>query len=74
MKNTIKYYLIQFEMLMMVICFMVGVGAAEVGSWGWAYALIFGPFIFGYLFNFNEQIHFCQVYSRAWSISLKSNK
>lgn len=74
MKNTIKYYLIQFEMLMMVICFMVGVGAAEAGSWAWAYALIFGPFIFRYLFNFNEQIHFCQVYSRAWSISLKSNK
>jgi len=74
MKNTIKYYLIQLEMLAMIISFMIGVGAAEAGSWGWAYALIFGPFIFGYLFNFNEQVHFLEIYSRAWSISLKSNK
>ena len=74
MKNTIKYYLIQLEMLMMIISFMIGVGAAESGSWGLAYFLIFLPFVWGWISNFNSQIHFCEVYSRAWSISLKSNK
>lgn len=72
--NTVKYILIHIEALIMIICFILGTGAAESSMWGWAYGLIFGPFIWGYITNFNAQMHFCEVYSRAWSIALKNNK
>lgn len=63
--NTIKYILIQIEMILMVISIILGLGAAEVNSWTWAYFLLFFPFIWGWASNFNAQIHFCEVYHRA---------
>jgi len=74
MKHSIKFFLIQIEMLVMLISFIIGIGAAESNEWGWAYFLIFLPFIFGYFTNFNKQIHFCEVYERAWSIKIKNFK
>ena len=74
MKATIKYYLIQFEMLMFLVSIVLGTGAAESGMWGWAYFLIFFPFVWGWLSNFSAQMHFCEVYSRAWNIKLKTTK
>lgn len=72
--NTVKYILIQIEMILMILSIVLGTGAAESHMWGWAYFLLFFPFIWGWFTNFNQQIHFCEVYSRAWSIALKSNK
>ena len=72
--NTIKYILINIEMFLMLISIVLGTGAAESSMWGWTILLLFGPFVWGYITNFEKQIHFCEVYSRAWSISLKSNK
>ncbi len=72
--NTIKYILIHIETFLMIVSFILGTGAAESSMWGWAYALILAPFVWGYLTNFEKQMHFCEVYSRAWNIALKSNK
>lgn len=74
MKHTVKYLLIQVEMIAMIISIILGTGAAESSMWGCAYALIFGPFVWGWLTNFEKQMHFLEVYDRAVSISLKSNK
>ena len=74
MKHTVKYLLIQIEMIAMIISIILGTGAAESSMWGWAYALIFGPFVWGWLTNFEKQMHFLEVYDRAVAISLKSNK
>ena len=74
MKHTVKYLLIQVEMIAMIISIILGTGAAESSMWGWAYALILGPFAWGWLTNFEKQMHFLEVYDRAWNISLKSNK
>jgi len=52
---------------------ILGIGAAESQMWGWAMILLFGPFGLGYVFNFDEMIHFVEVYDRAWNISLKNN-
>ncbi|MBQ3415132.1 MAG: hypothetical protein IJH39_07290 [Clostridia bacterium] len=72
--KTIKFILIHIETFLMIISFVLGTGAAESHEWGWAYFLIFLPFIWGYITNFNKQIHFCEVYERAWGISIKNNK
>lgn len=65
MKHTIRYCLIHVLMLAMIFSFILGVGAAESSMWGWAIALMFGPFAFGWLIDFDKQIKFCEVYDRA---------
>ena len=72
--NTIKYILIHIEIFMMIASLILSSGAAESSMWGWTYALIFAPFVWGYLTNFEKQIHFYEVYSRARNIYLNSNK
>ena len=72
--NTFKYILIHIETILMILSFILGTGAAESSMWWEAFALLFGPFIWGYFTNYENRIHFCEVYSRAWSISLKCNK
>ncbi len=71
--NTIKYISFHFFCLILLIMFILGIGAAESEMWGWAIILLFGPFGLGYLFNFNEMVHFCEVYDRAWSIKIKNS-
>lgn len=72
--NTIKYILIHIELLVLLFIFFIGVGSADSGiTWG-TVAMIFGPFGYGYLTNLGKRIDWCEIYSRAWNISLKSNK
>ena len=72
--NTVKYILIHIELFVLLMVFFIGIGSADDGiTWG-TVAMIFGPFIYGKLTNVSKQIDFCEVYSRAWNISLKSNK
>lgn len=70
MKHTIKYLLIQVEVIAMVISFILGTGAAESSAWWQAFALILAPFLWGVITNFEKQMHFYEVYQRAWKISL----
>ena len=70
--NKIKFILINIELLLMVVSFILGTGAAESKMWLQAYLLIFAPFIWGWLTNFEKQIHFYEVYERAWNIKLKT--
>lgn len=72
--KTFKFILIQLEAFLMIICFVLGIGAAEGREWGLAYFLMFAPFLWGWLVNFNAHIHYCEVYERAWGISIKNNK
>ena len=72
--NTIKYIGFHLFSLVLIIMVILGIGAAESEMWGWSVILLFGPFGLGYLFNFNEMVHFCEVYDRAWSINLKNSK
>lgn len=71
--NTIKYIAFHLFFFMLLIWFVLGIGAAESNMWGWATILLFGPFGLGYLFNFNGMVHFCEVYDRAWSIKIKNS-
>lgn len=66
--NTAKYIFIHVICLIMIVSFVLGIGAAESNMWGWAMVLLFGPFGLGYILNFNEMIHFCEVYDRAINI------
>lgn len=74
MKHTIKYLLINVEIIAMIISVILGIGAAESSMWWQAYTFILAPFVWGWLTNFNSQMHFLEVYDRAVAISLKSNK
>jgi len=58
----------------MIISFVLGTGAAESNSFIISCLLLFGPFAWAKLTNFEAQLHFYEVYDRAWNISLKSNK
>lgn len=71
--NTIKYIAIQIFALILVISVVLGIGAAESNMWFQAILFLFGPFGIGYVFDFNNMVHYCEVYERAWSISMKSN-
>ena len=73
MKHFIKFIFIQFFCLIMILSFILGIGAAESQMWGWAMILLFGPFGIGYILNFNEMVHFCEVYERACSIKFKNS-
>ena len=73
MKHFIKFIFIQFFCLIMILSFILGIGAAESQMWGLAMILLFGPFGIGYIFNFNEMVHFCEVYERACSIKFKKS-
>ena len=70
MSNMIKYILIQIELLLMLGMFILGIAAAESQMWGQAVLLILAPFVLGAVCYLKEQIHFCEVYSRALNIKL----
>lgn len=73
MNSTVKYILIHLFAIVLIISVILGVGAAESNMWGWAIVLLFGPFGLGYVFGFNDMVHFCEVYERAWSIKIKNS-
>jgi hypothetical protein len=58
----------------MIISFILGTGAAESNSFIMSCLLLFGPFAWAKLTNFDAQLHFYEVYERAWNISIKSSK
>jgi len=72
--NTAKYILIHIELFVLFTIFFIGTGVGENGITWVNFALIFGPFVYGKLTHLGKRIDFCEVYSRAWNISLKSNK
>lgn len=71
MKNTIKYIAIHIELFILLLVFFLGVGIVDNGIDWLTLILLFGPFIFGKLFNLNKQLKFCEVYERALNIKLK---
>lgn len=71
MKNTIKYIAINIELLILLLVFFLGVATVDNGIDWLTLTLLFGPFIFGKLFNINKQLKFCDVYERALNIKLK---
>lgn len=71
MKNTIKYIAIHIELFILLLVFFLGVGIVDNGIDWLTLTLLFGPFIFGKLFNINKQLKFCEVYERALNIKLK---
>ena len=72
--NTIKYILIHIELFVLLMVFFIGVGSADGGITWTTVGMIFGPFVYGKITNLGKQIEWCEVYDRAWNISLKSNK
>ena len=72
--NTIKFILINIEMIMMIISFVLGTGIIKNNSFIISCILLFGPFVWAKLTNFDSQLHFYEVYERAWNISIKSSK
>lgn len=72
--NTIKYILIHIELFVLLMVFFIGTGVGDNGITWVNFVLLFGPFAYGKLTHIGKRIDFCEVYSRAWNISLKSNK
>lgn len=70
--NTIKFILINIEMLLMVLSFILGMCIVDDSH---LLSLIFMviPVALAYITNFNAQMHFYDVYKRAWAIA-KYNK
>lgn len=70
--NTIKFIIINIEMLLMALSFILGMCIVDDSH---LLSLIFMiiPVILGYITNFNAQMHFYDVYKRAWAIT-KYNK
>lgn len=62
--KTFKYIMTHVEAIIMIFCFIIGAGAAESSSFLLAVALIFGPFAWGYVTNFEKRIEFCEAYER----------
>ena len=74
--NTFKYCFVYFEIFAILISVIIGVGAAEIGSWTWANLLIFGPLVYCKFVGMSHHFHFCEVYDRAYrikNINIKKN-
>ena len=71
MKATVKYGLINLELIAMLCSVILGTGAAESSMWWQAYAFIFGPFLYGKLVGFSKHIDFLEAYDRAYRLKLK---
>ena len=69
MKHTIKYILIQVELLVLLFVFFIGVGSADSGITFSTVCMIFGPFAYGKLTHVGKQIEWCEVYDRASRIA-----
>ena len=55
MKN-IKKTLVTVELLGLVLLFIYGIACAESGSWLLALIFMFGPFLYGKLFNLGKRL------------------
>lgn len=71
MKNTAKYIAIHIEIFLLLLVFSFGVIIADAGINWLTATLLFGPFLFGKIFNLGKQIEFCEIYDRALNIKLK---
>ena len=71
MKNTVKYIAIHIEVFLRLLVFSFGVIIADAGINWLTATLLFGPFLFGKIFNLGKQIEFCEIYDRALNIKLK---
>lgn len=66
--KTAKYIFIHIELIAMILCVILGIGAAESQMWFAAYGFILSPFIYGKLVHFSKHIDFCEAYERAMRI------
>lgn len=71
--NTIKFILINIEMLLMIFSFMFGAGIVDEHQYFLSLTFMVLPLAWTYITNFNAQMHFYDVYKRAWAIA-KYNK
>lgn len=68
--NTIKFILINIEMLLMVLSFMFGIGIADEHNYLLSLAFMGAPVLWALIANFNAQMHFYDIYERAWKIAM----